>query len=52
MSGREIKVLVNEFKDAGYYVTKFDGSSLASGTYFYRLESGSFVSAKKMVLLK
>ncbi len=52
MAGREIKTLVNEFKDAGYYVTKFDGSSLASGTYIYRIESGSFVSAKKMVLLK
>ncbi len=52
MTGREIKTLVNEFKDAGYYVAKFDGSSLASGTYIYRIESGSFVSAKKMVLLK
>ncbi len=52
MAGREIKTLVNEFKDAGYYVAKFDGSSLASGTYIYRIESGSFVSAKKMLLLK
>jgi hypothetical protein len=52
MAGREIKTLVNEFKDAGYYIAKFDGSSLASGTYIYRLESGSFVSAKKMILLK
>ncbi len=52
MAGREVKALVNEYKDAGYYVAKFDGSSLASGTYIYRLESGSFVSAKKMLLLK
>ncbi len=52
MAGREIKTLVNEFKEAGYYVAKFDGSSLASGTYIYRIESGNFVSAKKMVLLK
>lgn len=52
MTGREIKTLVNEYKDADYYVAKFDGSSLASGTYIYRIESGTFVSAKKMVLLK
>ncbi len=52
MAGREIKTLVNVFRDAGYYVAKFDGSSLASGTYIYRIESGSFVSAKKMILLK
>ena len=52
MAGREIRTLVNEYKDAGYYAAKFDGSSLASGTYIYRIESGSFVSAKKMVLLK
>ncbi|MBX7041502.1 MAG: FG-GAP-like repeat-containing protein [Ignavibacteria bacterium] len=52
MAGREVMTLVNEFKDAGYYVAKFDGSSLASGTYIYRIESGSFVSARKMVLLK
>ena len=52
MTGKEVKTLLNEFKDAGYYVAKFDGNSLASGTYIYRLESGSFVSARKMVLLK
>ncbi len=52
MAGREVKTLVNEYKDAGYYVARFDGSSLSSGTYIYRIESGNFVSAKKMVLLK
>ena len=52
MTGREVKTLVNEFKDAGYYVAMFDGSSLASGTYFCRIESGSFVSSRKMVLVK
>ena len=52
MTGREVRTLVNEYKDAGYYVVNFNGSSLASGTYIYRIESGSFVTAKKMVLLK
>ncbi len=52
MAGREVRTLVNEYKDAGYYVVNFNGSSLASGTYIYRIESGRFVSAKKMILLK
>jgi hypothetical protein len=33
-------------------MVKFDASGLASGAYFYRIESGSFVAVKKMVLLK
>jgi photosystem II stability/assembly factor-like uncharacterized protein len=50
--GREVKVLVNELQKAGYYDTKFDGSNFASGVYFYRIEAGDFVLAKKMVLVK
>jgi len=50
--GREVKVLVNELQKAGYYDTKFDGSNFASGVYFYRIEAGDFVLAKKMVLIK
>jgi hypothetical protein len=52
MNGREIKTLVNEFKDAGYYTLKFDASGLASGSYVYRIESNNFVSVKKIVFLK
>jgi hypothetical protein len=52
MSGREIKTLINEFKDAGYYTAKFDASGLASGAYIYRIESGNYVSVKKMILIK
>lgn len=50
--GREVKTLVNEFMDAGYHQIDFDGSSYASGVYFYRLEAGSFVQSKKMILAK
>lgn len=50
--GREITTLVNEEKLPGNYEVKFDGSNLASGVYFYRLQAGSFSDAKKFILLK
>jgi hypothetical protein len=50
--GREVKTLVNEEKTSGNYSIKFNESGLASGVYFYRLQSGDFVSTKKMLLLK
>jgi hypothetical protein len=50
--GREVSVLVNERRDAGDYEVKFDGSNLASGVYFYRLQAGSYVNAKKLLLLR
>lgn len=52
INGKEIKNLVNEFKSAGNYFVNFDGSSLASGTYFYRIETGEFKEVKKMILIK
>jgi hypothetical protein len=50
--GREVRTLVNETKQPGNYSVDFNGSSLASGVYFYRLESNSFTSIKRMVLIK
>jgi len=50
--GKEVKTLVNEIKQAGYYKIQFDGSNFASGVYFYELRSGNFVSQKRMLLLK
>ena len=50
--GREVKNLVNEFKQAGSYIVSFDGSELSSGIYFYRLEAGDFVQVKRMILIK
>jgi Tol biopolymer transport system component len=50
--GNEIKILVNEEKPIGNYEIEFDASSLSSGVYFYKLQAGSFVETKKMVLVK
>jgi hypothetical protein len=52
MLGQEVKVLINEFKEAGYYSIDFNAEELLSGMYFYKLESGSFSQVKKMTLLK
>jgi subtilisin family serine protease/subtilisin-like proprotein convertase family protein len=50
--GREVATLVNGNLEAGVYNETFDGSSLASGVYFYRIDAGEFTDVKKMVLIK
>jgi len=50
--GNEVATLLNEQKPAGTYKAQFDASNLSSGMYLYKLQAGSFVETKKMVLLK
>jgi len=50
--GSEVVTLVNEDQEAGYKEIQFNGSSIASGMYVYRLQSGDYVSTKKMMLVK
>ena len=50
--GREAATLVNETKSPGTYEAKFDGSKFASGIYFCRMTAGSYISAKKLMLIK
>jgi len=52
--GKEVAVLVNEFKQAGVQSSVFNinNYSLPSGIYFYRLTAGNYSSTQKMVLLK
>jgi len=56
--GKEVAVLVDEFKDAGVYHFPFsirqltDPFPLSSGIYFYKLEVGEFIQTRKMFLLK
>jgi hypothetical protein len=50
--GRAIATLVEARVQPGTYQTAFDASYLSSGIYFYRLQAGDFVQARKMVLMK
>ena len=50
--GQRVAVLVNQQQTSGQYSVNFDASSLASGLYFYRLQSGGQVLTNKMMLIK
>ncbi len=50
--GKEVMKLVNENKQAGYHQVDFNASNFASGMYFYKIEAGSFVQTRRMMLLK
>jgi hypothetical protein len=50
--GNEVATLVNEEKPAGTYEIEFSADGLASGMYLYRLQAGSFIQTKKMILIK
>ena len=50
--GEEVAVLVNGYTEAGFYETTFDASSLPSGVYIYKLQSGATIETNKMMLLK
>jgi len=52
VQGREVATLVDGYRLAGSHEVTFDGSNLASGIYFYRLEAGDFNTTGKMVLMK
>jgi len=55
--GQRVKTLVNESLPAGIHTVTFDGrddnqQQVASGVYFYRLETEGFSQSRKMILLK
>jgi|GEM_PF-1250464 len=50
--GRELKVLVNDRQEAGFYQVTFDSQSLPAALYFYRLRAGEFCETKKMLIVK
>lgn len=50
--GQKVKTLVAEELSFGTHQVSFDASSLSSGVYFYKLETGKHSSVKKMMLMK
>jgi hypothetical protein len=50
--GQQVATLVDGHEEAGSYEVKFDGSGLASGVYFYRLQAGTYINTKKLLYLK
>ena len=50
--GREVSTIVSEELQAGSYTRQWNAANMASGVYFYRIESGTFAAVKKMLLLK
>jgi hypothetical protein len=50
--GQKIAELVNSTLEAGSYTIDWNASNVASGLYFYELNTGDFSSVKKMMLLK
>ncbi len=52
MLGREVAVLVDEYKDTGIYNYLFNAASLSSGIYFYQLQANGFSQIRKMTVIK
>jgi aminopeptidase N len=50
--GREVATLVDTKQYSGVYECQWNPKNMASGIYFYRLNTGSMQMQKKMVLLK
>lgn len=50
--GQKVKTLVDGYKEAGEHQIMFKANDLPGGVYLYELRSGTYITARKMVLLK
>ncbi|NOS86580.1 MAG: T9SS type A sorting domain-containing protein [Ignavibacteria bacterium] len=52
VTGKTVKLLVNQVMSAGSHSFSFDAAGFSSGVYFYKVQAGDFSEIKKMVLIK
>ena len=52
MNGKYCKSIVNEFLQADIYETHLNSDALASGVYYYRINTLDYSYSKKMIILK
>ncbi len=52
MLGREAAVLVDGPREPGYHSVEWDAGKLSGGVYYYRLQAGTFIQTKKLLLLR
>jgi len=52
VTGRQIKILTNKIYDAGVYTIGFESGNLPSGMYVYRMQAGSSMLSRKMIIVK
>ncbi len=50
--GQKVAELINRNMNSGTHNVEFNASNLASGFYFYRLETAGFAQTMKMLLIK
>ena len=50
--GQVVATLLNEVKEPGIYTLQFTAKGLASGVYFSRLQAGSFIETRRLLLLR
>ena len=50
--GKEVHVLVDKYLQAGKYLEPWKAENLASGVYMYRMDAGSFMQTRPMLLIK
>ena len=50
--GRRVATLVDSKMEAGYHSVVWNGVSLSSGVYFYKIQAGDNVMIKKCILMK
>ena len=50
--GNNVATIINEDKSAGSYLVQINGLNLASGIYYYKLESGNYSAVKKFIIMK